>query len=90
MTKRKKKSEVQQERAMAAGSEGGAVAIAAPTPTKKDPVYPVEVILENSKAMFGVPSYTIVGAMVNAPTKEAYAVSEVQAYLDAIGSNRIR
>ena len=90
MARRQTKSEMQHERAVAAGPLGGTGPLASPASTNSDPVYPVEVLLENAKAMFGVPPYTIVGAMVNAPTKAAYAVSEVQAYLDSIGSVPIR
>lgn len=89
MSRRKTKNDVKNERIAAAVGTSPSP-IAGPKGSQSDPVLPLDVLLENAKALFGVPSYTIRGAMSSAPVKEAYAVSEVRAYLDRIKSMPIR
>lgn len=77
MTKRPKKSEVK-----AAAIAAAAPPVPAPPAPKAEARYPVEVWLEDPKALLGVARYTIVGALSDVDIPEhGFTKSELEAYI---------
>ena len=78
MARRVKKEEEKLEAAAAASPTPQA-----PTSSREDPLYPLEVYLENCKPMFGKQRYVVVGALhgVTIPP-EGITKSHMQALID--------